>query len=114
MNTNQIKTAKRIWNTYISKKALDLKTYHRSLSDLVSEGYDVNAVEEDVLVVVSAQECVIDIKDMMTHSDFSKEAWLDRLSDRLKKAGLAENKISTISEKAVNNFFTYLKSLGWF
>ncbi len=99
---------------YIVKQAYAYKWDNVSLEDIVTSGYDVNNVEDEQLERAVWQEGINVLKDMYEHTDFSKEAWTDKLSSLLKKAGMEDPKrASKVVSRSVTNIFEYLDSLGW-
>jgi hypothetical protein len=109
------KRAQRLVRSHICKKAYQYRWDTLNVTELVTAGWDVNKVEEPTLVRAAWQECVTVMKDMMDHTDFSKEVWNEKMADLLEKSGISDKKkAKRVAKKTVTHFFKYLDKMGWF
>lgn len=85
-----------------------------NLTDIVTTGYDLNDLEDDILVRASVQECFVVFKDMLDHTNFSVDDWQTKVGNLLQKGGLDDVKrVKKVSKTSVKHMFDYLKGLGW-
>lgn len=92
------------------------KAFHAiyDFTDLVTNGYDLNTMDDETILKSLEMECIADLKQMSVHTVFSKQAWQDRINRHLQTAGMLDlSRIKSLSEKAAQNILAYLESKGW-
>lgn len=105
----------KIHRAHLIKKAFSVKDTNDSLTNCVQAGYNVNKLKDDELIRLASNECVSLLRDMLYHSDFSKDVWKAKISYLLELSGLTgKARVKKVANQCVKNLFGYLDDMGWF
>ena len=105
---------KNVIENYIMKKAYEHKNDNFSLEDIVTAGYDVDKVSDEIIERATWQEGIISLRDMAQNTDFTRDEWVAKLSSLLRKSGMHnEERIAKIANAVTTNIYGYLRNVGW-